>query len=80
MNSFHDHVESCPMKDGPLITDLMKLPVYVTYRYYRWCIVIGIGNNITDTENQKKVLSLLPPQILAPIGQHFYQEHKSTQK
>ena len=25
--SFHHHVESCPMKDGPLMTELVKLPV-----------------------------------------------------
>ena len=25
--AFHDHVESCPMKDGPLMSELAKLPV-----------------------------------------------------
>ena len=25
--AFHHHVESCPMRDGPLVTELVKLPV-----------------------------------------------------
>ena len=25
--AFHHHVESCPMRDGPLMTELVKLPV-----------------------------------------------------
>ena len=28
--AFHHHVESCPMRDMPLMTELVKLPLYVT--------------------------------------------------